>query len=60
VATVRSAAVKEAKQAEFPVYGSFPWTLVRIIGVMSEKIAEREREIVSVGNHQPDVQVQTG
>jgi ssDNA thymidine ADP-ribosyltransferase, DarT len=60
VATVRSAAVKEAKQAEFLVYGSFPWTLVRIIGVISEKIAERVCEIVSVSNHQPDVQVQTG
>ena len=52
--------VKEAKQAEFLVYGSFPWTLVRTIGVMSEKLAERVREIVSVSDYRPDVQVQTG
>ena len=56
----RDPVVKEAKQAEFLVYGSFPWTLVRTIGVISEKIAERVREIVSVSDHRPDVQVQTG
>ncbi len=56
----RDPAVKEAKQAEFLVYGSFPWTLVRTIGVISEKIAERVREIVSVSDHRPDVQAQRG
>ncbi len=55
----RDPLVKEAKQAEFLVYGSFPWSLVRTIGVISEKLAERVREIVSVGDHRPDVQVQT-
>ncbi len=55
----RNPQVKEAKQVEFLVYGSFPWTLVRTIGVISEKIAERVREIVSFSDHQPDVQVQT-
>jgi len=52
--------VKEAKQAEFLVFESFPWTLVRTIGVISERHAERVREIVSVSDHRPDVQVQTG
>ena len=56
----RDPAVKDAKQAEFLVYRSFPWTLVRKIGVISEKIAERVREIVSVSDHLPDVQVQPG
>jgi ssDNA thymidine ADP-ribosyltransferase, DarT len=56
----RDAAVKEAKQAEILVFGSFPWILVRTIGIACEKIAERVREIVSVSDHQPDVQVQTG
>lgn len=56
----RDPLVKEAKQAEFLVYGSFPWTLVRTIGVVSERLAKRVREIVSVGDHRPDVQVQTG
>jgi hypothetical protein len=56
----REPVVKDAKQAEFLVFGSFPWTLVRTIGVFSEKLAERVREIVAVGDHRPDVQVQTG
>ena len=30
----RDPLVKEAKQAEFLVFGSFPWTLVRTIGVI--------------------------
>ena len=53
----RDPLVKEAKQAEFLVLGSFPWTLVRTIGVKDEKIAERVRGIVAKGDHQPDVQV---
>ncbi len=56
----REPEVKDAKQAEFLVFGSFPWTLVRRIGVISEKHAVRVREIVSVSDHRPDVQVQTG
>lgn len=55
----RDVQVKEAKQAEFLVYGSFPWSLIKTIGVINEKIAGRVREIVSVSDHQPDVQVQT-
>jgi ssDNA thymidine ADP-ribosyltransferase, DarT len=55
----RDPLVKESKQAEFLVFGSFPWTLVRRIGAMSERLAERVREIVSVGDHRPDVQVHT-
>ena len=55
----RDPLVKESKQAEFLVFGSFPWTLVRRIGAMSERLAERVREIVSVGDHRPDVQVRT-
>jgi hypothetical protein len=56
----RDQLVKEAKQAEFLVFESFPWTLVRTIGVISERHAERVREIVSISDHQPDVQVQSG
>jgi|SRR5208337_4524451 len=51
--------VKEAKQAEFLLYSSFPWPLVRTIGVISKGVAERVREIVSVSDYRPDVQVQT-
>jgi hypothetical protein len=56
----RDPLVKEAKQAEFLVLGSFPWSLVRTIGVISEDLVARVREIMSVGDHRPDVQVQTG
>ena len=51
--------VKEAKQAEFLVFGSFPWTLVRKIGVTSEKVAERVRQIVEDCDHRPEVAVQS-
>ncbi len=53
----REPEVKEAKQAEFLVFGSFPWSLVRTVGVIDEKIATRVREIVSTGDHCPDVVV---
>lgn len=56
----RDSLVKDAKQAEFLIHGAFPWSLVRTIGVISGKIAERVREIVSISDHQPDVQVQAG
>lgn len=49
--------IKDAKQAEFLVFGSFPWTLVRRIGAIDAKIANRVREIVSTKNHCPLVQV---
>jgi hypothetical protein len=56
----RNALVKEAKQAEFLVYRSFPWTLVRSIGVIDAGIARRVREILVDAGHQPDVQVERG
>jgi hypothetical protein len=43
--------VKEAKQAEFLVYRSFPWTLIRAIGVMDETIARRVQEILNGAGH---------
>jgi hypothetical protein len=55
----RDPLIKESKQAEFLVFGSFPWTLVRTIGVFDEPIARRVREILSEGDHRPDVQVRT-
>ena len=56
----RDALVKEAKQAEFLVYRSFPWTLVRSIGVIDEGIARRVRQILVGTGHQPDVRVEPG
>ena len=54
----REVRVKEAKQAEFLVLESFPWSLVRTIGVINDAIANRVREIVSVSDHQVDVRVE--
>jgi hypothetical protein len=54
----RDALVKDAKQAEFLVYGKFPWHLVRAIGVHDEAVAERVREIVIQSEHQPDVRIE--
>jgi hypothetical protein len=55
----RDPLVKDAKQAEFLVFESFPWTLVRKIVVINGNLVERVRQIVSVSTHRPDVQVQT-
>jgi hypothetical protein len=54
----RNPIVKDAKQAEFLVYRSFPWTLIRSIGVMDARIAQWVREILSGAGHQPDVHVE--
>jgi hypothetical protein len=56
----RDPAIKEAKQAEFLIYRSFPWALVQAVGVIDEQIAKRVREIVSISDHRPDVQAQPG
>lgn len=48
---------KEEKQAEFLVEQSFPWTLVRCIGVYSNLIRTQVCETVQSAHHQPDVKV---
>jgi hypothetical protein len=53
----REKVVHDNKQAEFLLHGSFPWPLVRSIGVIDEKIAARVREILAGSKHQPDVEV---
>ena len=53
----RSSAVKEAKQAELLVHGSFPWTLVNHIGVCSPDIASRALGAIAGAPHQPRVTV---
>ncbi len=54
----RDPVVKDAKQAEFLFYHSFPWSLVRSIGVYDESIAERVREILSETGLRPAVEVE--
>lgn len=48
---------KEEKQAEFLVEQSFPWTLVRCIGVYSNAVRQQVCETVRPAHHQPDVKV---
>ena len=51
--------IKAAKQAEFLMERSFPWTLVQRIGVRSKRVANRVREIIDSAPHKPMVQVQS-
>jgi hypothetical protein len=50
--------IKDAKQAEFLIYGSFPWMLVRSIGVLDEQIASRVRGLIAQAHHRPDVRAE--
>lgn len=51
--------IKAAKQAEFLMERSVPWTLIRQIGVRSKPIADRVREIIESAPHKPMVQVRS-
>ena len=44
---------KEEKQAEFLVEQSFPWTLVRRVGVRDRNVLNRVRDAVRVVAHRP-------
>lgn len=54
----RSAAIKEAKQAEALIHGFFPWTLVTAVGVSSTDIRTRAVAAIARGTHQPRVGVE--
>jgi len=49
--------VRERKQAEFLVEGSFPWELIERIGVMDKKMAESVANGLSEAAHRPEVVV---
>jgi hypothetical protein len=53
----RSREVKEGKQAEFLIYKSFPWELVRSIGVHSGAVAQQVTGILAGAAHIPPVAV---
>jgi ssDNA thymidine ADP-ribosyltransferase, DarT len=53
----RPASVKEGKQAEFLVYGDFPWTLVSRVGVRSNAIRARVVQALHGIAHRPPVEV---
>jgi hypothetical protein len=49
--------VKEGKQAEFLLYGSFPWRLVERIGVYSKVTAHKAMKATAAGEHHPTVEI---
>jgi hypothetical protein len=53
----RSSEVKEGKQAEFLVHGSFPWKFVRRIGVYSARIKAQAEEGLQGTTHRPPVEI---
>lgn len=53
----RSADIKEGKQAEFLVHGSFPWELVRRIGVISADIKAQAEANLAHAIHKPPVEI---
>jgi len=53
----RSPDVKEGKQAEFLVHGSFPWELVRRVGVCSARIKAQAEAALQIAAHRPPVEI---
>lgn len=53
----RSTEVKEGKQAEFLIYGSFPWALVERIGVKSATIKTQAEAAIRGASHRPTVEI---
>ena len=53
----RSAEVKEGKQAEFLLHQSFPWHLVRRIGVHSMTVGRQVSTAIAADPHRPSVEV---
>jgi hypothetical protein len=53
----RGPTVKEAKQAEFLVHGSFPWALVEALGVISDGVRGQAEAAIAASTHRPPVTV---
>jgi hypothetical protein len=53
----RSSDIKEGKQAEFLVHESFPWELVRRIGVISAEMKGRAEASLAQATHKPPVEI---
>lgn len=56
----RSSDIKEGKQAEFLFHESFPWKLVRRIGVYSAEIKARAEASLTDASHRPPVEILRG
>ena len=53
----RETDIKEAKQAEFLLYGRFPWELVQRVGVISPRRQELVAQALAATDHRPPVSV---
>lgn len=53
----RSSDIKEGKQAEFLVHKSFPWKLVRRVGVISAEMKGRAEASLAQATHRPSVEI---
>jgi hypothetical protein len=53
----RASDVQHSKQAEFLLHGSFPWTLVRRIGVHSRITAQKAHAALGDSEHRPSIEV---
>lgn len=56
----RDMEIKEGKQAEFLIYGSFPWHLVEKIGVLDQGVVAQVDGILAGVDHRPLVRVERG
>jgi hypothetical protein len=54
----RPSDVKEAKQSEFLVHHSFPWHLIRRIGVLSLAVANQVHALTAALGHRPTIEIQ--
>jgi len=54
----RDMVIKEAKQAEFLVYDTFPWGLVERIGVLDRATARTVATLLENADHLPGVRVE--
>lgn len=54
----RDPAIKDGKQAEFLLHGSFPWHLVARIGVISPVIQNRVLTALGNAKHRPDISIE--
>ena len=48
---------KEEKQAEFLVERSFPWKLIRRVGVRTSRVQDQARDAMRSADHRPDVEL---
>lgn len=53
----RDPEIKEGKQAEYLVQGTFPWQLIERIGASSANWARRAVDIIRSGEHRPVVEI---